>query len=301
MKVTIGELRQLISEILHDKANFVVYHASPQLSLNRILPRRSPKFPKEGVFVSSSKESMFDSWISWALRKPDATRTGRTSELYDKIALYTIRIPRALFDEAEKYHAAAAESSSGETGAWGWDVETFIPASLIEKHTGKDYLEPTSREVFDRQDFEKTDRSKQGWKKAGSRPEEPDEIPLTGKNPARAILRDMEDKIETSALKRGGPLGTPTGWRGKSSTPNEDIWKAMNRLRDLAKKTRLDSAEKREVDDLEAEIDELLSIQVKRISQGPPRDNLPSSPSPRSRARQHRASGVERHFRDEDD
>jgi hypothetical protein len=75
----------------------------------------------------------------------------------------------------------------------------------------------------------------------------------------------------------------------------------MNRLRDLAKKTRLDSAEKKEADDLEAEIDELLSIPVKRIPQGPPRDNLTSPPSPRSRARQHRASGAERHHRDDDE
>ena len=54
MTMSIGLIRELIKEVLHEKGEVIVYHASPQLDLKRINPKYSPKFGTEGVFGRAS-------------------------------------------------------------------------------------------------------------------------------------------------------------------------------------------------------------------------------------------------------
>lgn len=115
-------IRNLVLEILKsDKSEIVVYHASPELDLKRISPRYSPKFGKRGIFITNSKQSIWNSWAGWAMSKPKRDKRGRTNEMYDRIAVYTIRIPKELFDESDRQHNEKAKQSfeSGDEDAYG--------------------------------------------------------------------------------------------------------------------------------------------------------------------------------------
>ena len=201
MRITIGEVRQIISEILHEAGEVVVYHASPKLSLDRIMPRYSPKFGTKGIFVTSDFGSILRSWADWALRKPDKTKTGRTGDRYESIAIYTIRIPKDVFDASEEYHTNTARETGGAVGAWGWDTETFVPAQLMPDG----YLSPSSVKVYSQRDMQNVDTRGDFYKKAGQKPAEADPLAQVGKNPAKELLADLQDRIETAALRRGGP------------------------------------------------------------------------------------------------
>ena len=201
MRTTIGKIKQIINEILHEKNEVLVYHASPQLNLKRIMPRFSPKFNEKGIFVSESLESIWNSWASWALLKPGATRTSRSSDMYENVAVYTFRIPRKLFDAAKKQHQDVAASSEGGLGVWGWDVETFIPEELL----GDGGLVPSSVKVYTKHDLEKIDRSHNGWAIAGYKPKSNKPIVTAGgKNPARDAYRRLDNERDLAVMKYGG-------------------------------------------------------------------------------------------------
>jgi hypothetical protein len=132
----------------------LVYHVSAELSLRRIVPRYSPKFGERGVFVTRSFQSVVHSWahyVSGKRRKGSSRRRG-----FDPLAIYAIWIPVAVFDEAEAHHEAVAAQASGSPdalGAWGWDVETFVPERMAR------HLTPSSRTVMRTFDVERVDRA----------------------------------------------------------------------------------------------------------------------------------------------
>lgn len=122
-----------------------VFHASPQLSLGIIQPRFSPKFQGFGIFVTTSKESIWKSWGYWASRKAVSSHSPKRASgglHHDKVAVYTCHVPRDLFKESERQHWARAEECGNSYGAWGCDVETFLPSSLFPS------LVPTSKKVY---------------------------------------------------------------------------------------------------------------------------------------------------------
>ena len=138
-----------------------VFHASPQLNLREIHPRFSPKFQDFGVFVTHSKESIWNSWGWWAARKPASSHSARRAENpclhFDKVAVYTFYLPRDLYRECEKRHWARAKECGSPFGAWGWDIETFIPSSLVP------ILIPSSRKVFTYNELQRREKESRGY------------------------------------------------------------------------------------------------------------------------------------------
>lgn len=271
--MSIGLIRELIKEVLHEKGEVVVYHASPQLGLKRINPKYSPKFGTEGIFVTRDLGSILRSWADWALRKPDKTRTGRTAATYENLAIYTIRIPKSVFDASEAAHErAAAASREGGLGAWGWDVETFIPESLMPDG----HLTPTSVKTYSARDLENIDTRVAAWKKAGMKPPTEQILPGSGKNPAKEAYAELSEKIKTAALKRGGPIGEPSGWKWtkEHGYPQEKLSMMMGRLYDLAKKPRLDRSGTSELQRLVSDIEDIIDIPVKSLP-SPPAQQAP--------------------------
>lgn len=250
-------IRQLIREIYHETAEVTVYHSSPQLSLRRINPRYSPKFHEDGIFVSNSMESMWNSWIAWAMRKPDKTGSGRTSDTFQNVAVYTIKIPKKVFDEAKKHHSdTAAAASDGDVGTWGWDVETFIPERLLPDG----HLVPSSVKVYTRQEVEKMTGGRESWPSAGKRPRD-EFVPRAGKNPAREMYDELQREVPLAALRRGGPIGQPSDWRSDvPGGPQAELKVAMAKLAGLARKTRLTTVELAEAEALVEEIEELMAV-----------------------------------------
>ena len=257
-------LRTLIREILHERGEVVVYHASPQLGLSRIMPRYSPKFGENGVFVSDSKESMLNSWMSWAMMKPDKTRHGRTGDKFERVALYTIRVPREDFEEAKRRHAGrAASAAAGSIGTWGWDVETFIPEDLMPDG----YLKPTSVKIYDEFDVKDASMHKDQWREAGKRPR-PEPLPGGSKNPARAVHKELEDEIIKTTFKRGGRIAPQPGRYGMMPTsaadePEGKLKSIMSSIEKMARKTRITSEEEDELYDMVATARELMAISEK--------------------------------------
>jgi hypothetical protein len=277
MRITLGEVRQLIREILGEKGEVVVYHASPKLSLDRIMPRYSPKFGTKGIFVTSDRGSILRSWADWALRKPSSTKTGRTSDRYESIAIYTIRIPKDMFDASEAYHSNTAQESGGGPGAWGWDVETFIPEELMPNG----YLTPTSKKEYSQRDMQNADVRSDTYKRAGQKPEEPESLSPTGKNPAKELFSDLKRKVATADLRRGGRIGTPTNWPINEDPPQQSLDASMDKLRSMAEKPRLSSSETAELNDLVATIEDLIGIQVKALPQGTYQPDKDSTRTPK--------------------
>ena len=240
-----------------------MYHASPQLGLSRIMPRYSPKFGENGVFVSDSKESMLNSWMSWAMMKPDKTRHGRTGDKFERVALYTIRVPREDFEEAKRRHAGmAASAAAGSVGAWGWDVETFIPEDLMPDG----YLTPTSVKVYDEFDVKDASMHKDQWKEAGKRPR-PEPLPGGSKNPARVAYKELQDEIIKSTLKRGGRIAPQPGRYGMMpdipDEPENKLKRLMSSIEKMARKTWITSEEEDELDVMVNAARELMAIPEK--------------------------------------
>jgi len=150
--MTLANLKRLIKTlILEAKQNtkeVFVYHISDNANLS---PQQlktgvySPKFEKNGLFTAPLN-AIKNSWAAYASGKGRFGGGGK--ETYENMALYKLGMPKWVFDEAEARHDARAQQSSAEhpdtaLGAWGWDIETFIPEDLLKyvrvagKQTGK--------------------------------------------------------------------------------------------------------------------------------------------------------------------
>lgn len=144
--------------------NIKLYHISAEKSLNRLMPRPSPKFHQKGLFVTPSLQSIKHSWAGWVAgkkhyetrniqRQMDSYKSGPGQrENYTNLTLYTLEMPVDKYLECEKYHDAVAEEDSKRNpetslGAWGWDVETFIPEEYMK------YLKIVGRVTKDPAEF----------------------------------------------------------------------------------------------------------------------------------------------------
>jgi hypothetical protein len=250
-------IKEFLQEVLksdRDKT-VIVYHVSPELSLTKIMPRHSKKFNDSGVFVSSSLQSIFNSWAQYvASKKSKDVR-------YENVAIYTLRIPRSFFNASEQYHEKKYEESDKNLGSWGWDVETFVPEHLIPKEG----LIPSSTKVYNIKDIE--DFNKNGgayWKLAGRKPKEVS-ISYTKRNPARQKYKELKEKILASALKRGGRIGISSD-NPKELDPQSKVQNTLFKdLQKLALKKELTKDEVIQLKSIEAEIEELIDTQSKQV------------------------------------
>ena len=261
-------LKSLIIEILNEartKEGVTVYHASPQTSLSRIMPRFSSKFGEKGIFVSESLEAMWNSWINWALQRPDEERGGRGEGYFERVAVYTARIPRDVFEKAKKSHKSTAASAveaggEGAVGAFAWDVETFLPESLVP------YLEPTSKKVYTKREIEKQISGYPKWKKAGYDPrKEAEEVSYVGtkRNPAKAEYTRLKDAAEKAALKRGGRVGELQPMKKGEIygvAYQQKLVEYLGELLELAKKTELNDEERERLDFLVPELERIIAM-----------------------------------------
>jgi hypothetical protein len=268
--MSIKLLRRLIVDILNEsgtKEGITVYHASPQASLTRIMPRFSRKFGEKGIFVSESMESMWNSWISWALQRPGKEGGSRGEGYFDTVTVYTARIPRDVFDEAKKAHGSAASTAiqddgAGALGAFAWDIETFIPESLMP------FIEPTSKKVYTRREIEKQMAGNPRWKKAGFNPfKGAEDISYIGtkRNPAKAEYKRLKDAALAGALKRGGRVGDfkqdPKGFASAYGvTYQQDLIEYLEELSTLAKKTELSDEDSERLGVLVPELERIIAM-----------------------------------------
>ena len=141
-------IKTLILEAKQSTKEVFVYHISDNANLS---PQQlktgvySPKFEKKGLFTAPLS-AIKNSWAAYASGKGRFGGGGR--ETYENMTLYKLGMPKWVFDEAEAKHDARANQASAENpdtalGAWGWDIETFIPEDLLKhvrvagKQTGK--------------------------------------------------------------------------------------------------------------------------------------------------------------------
>lgn len=132
-------LKLIIKEILAEaKLNtkpVYVYHISYNQNLGEpITGVYSQKFRKKGLFVAPL-DAIKRSWAEWAANKG---RFGASnSQSYENLTLYKLELPKWVLDQANEEHhniAQTAIEANPETaiGAWGWDIETFIPQELLK-------------------------------------------------------------------------------------------------------------------------------------------------------------------------
>ena len=78
-------IREFLHEILKSEQDNTVkvYHVSPELNLTKLMPRHSRKFNDAGVFVSSSLQSIFNSWAQYVASKKTKDHTTR----YENVAI----------------------------------------------------------------------------------------------------------------------------------------------------------------------------------------------------------------------
>jgi len=270
MPSSVKLLKRLIHEILNEsrtKEGVTVYHASPQTSLNKIMPRFSKKFGEKGIFVSESMESMWNSWINWALQRPGSEKGSRGEGYFDNVVVYTARIPRDVFEEAKEAHkstaTAAVQGGGAEAlAAFAWDTETFIPESLMP------FLVPTSKKVYTKREIQKQTAGNPLWKKAGFNPfRDLEDISYIGtkRNPAKAEYKRLKDAALAGALKRGGRVGdfkpSPTNFAGNFGvTYQEDLIKHLEELGALAKKTELSDEDFERLNFLTPELERIIAM-----------------------------------------
>lgn len=137
--MNLNALKLIIKEILAEaKLNtkpVYVYHISYNANLREPLTGvYSRKFQKKGLFVAPLN-AIKRSWAEWAASKG---RFGaKHDQTYENLTLYKLALPKWVLDQANKEHHATAQKSieaNPETaiGAWGWDIETFIPEELLQ-------------------------------------------------------------------------------------------------------------------------------------------------------------------------
>jgi hypothetical protein len=164
--MTISNLKLLIKTlILEAKLNtktVYTYHISDNANMSDRQIQAgvySPKFENLGLFTAPLN-AIKNSWASWAANKG---RFGATEgQKYKNVTLYKLALPKWVLDQAKKEHEARAEESieqhpDSALGAWGWDIETFIPKELLQhvhiagKKTGK--VEEFFKRITDNQNY----------------------------------------------------------------------------------------------------------------------------------------------------
>ena len=116
----------------------LVYHVSPEADIYRFRAMRSPKFGEAGMFVTQDVKSIYHSWADYVMiQKHPRGDALRGKDTFKSLTLYTLSIPTRLVKEAEElYKMAAAEayahSGNYSLGAFGWDVEIFLPEWMMD-------------------------------------------------------------------------------------------------------------------------------------------------------------------------
>jgi hypothetical protein len=138
-------IKALITEAKLNTKPVYVYHISDNANLRFPLTSGvySPKFEQNGLFVAPLS-AIKNSWAHWAAGKSrfasshgDKEAGKRENQRYKNLTLYKLELPKWVLDKAEAEHEAKAEESSkanpnSALGAWGWDLETFIPEELFK-------------------------------------------------------------------------------------------------------------------------------------------------------------------------
>lgn len=130
-------IKTLILEAERNTKEVFVYHISPEANLS---PQQlktgvySPKFRKFGLFTAPLT-AIKNSWADYASGK--GRFGGGRDQTYENLTLYKLGMPKWVFDEAEERHDARANQEIKKNpdtalGAWGWDIETFIPEDLLK-------------------------------------------------------------------------------------------------------------------------------------------------------------------------
>lgn len=116
----------------------IYYHVSTEGNLNLSrLGAFSKKHDARGMFVTPSFESIINSWFEWVLNSKGRTKDKQvSSEKYDlrdpgqahkTYYIYSIAVPKELALSLEDRFNKKAEEKGGGLGAYGWDLEMFIP------------------------------------------------------------------------------------------------------------------------------------------------------------------------------
>ena len=142
--------------MVHD----IYFHVSPEASITKFQGRYSPKFKTKGLFVCPKFSSIADSWAPYVSGKkhPRSTKN-RFDDCYKTLTVYKLRVAKSIIKICEdlyneKYKEARAKVKDGMSilGAWGWDLELFIPHEYLNS------IEIIGRETFNDHEFNKLTR-----------------------------------------------------------------------------------------------------------------------------------------------
>lgn len=138
----------------------IYFHVTPEASITKFQGRYSPKFKTKGLFVCPKFSSIADSWAPYVSGKkhPRSTKN-RFDDCYKTLTVYKLKIPKSIIKICEdlynqKYEEARAKVKDGMSilGAWGWDLELFIPHEYLNS------IEIIGHETFNERAFNKLTR-----------------------------------------------------------------------------------------------------------------------------------------------
>lgn len=205
---TIKELEEIVdslkSELLGEskagkgKTVYYAWHITPEKNLDfRRKGKYSKKFDKRGIFVAPDYESIARSWAAWVNFAKARTRDKYPdfdprdpSQAYRTMYLYKIAVPRDVYERATKEYDTRASAAGPEGyGAWGWDLEYFIPEEDFPKLK---VIGRKERSWYDFQDDEKRRNS----------------ASFTGSTAAWKREREQEEKRKNRELDEFSAMGT---------------------------------------------------------------------------------------------
>lgn len=115
------------------------YHVSPEASITKFQGRYSPKFKTKGLFVSPKFSSIADSWASYVSgKKHPRSEKNQSNDWYKNVTVYKLQIPKSvikicqdLYSQRYREARARVKDPMSIVGAWGWDLELFIPSEYL--------------------------------------------------------------------------------------------------------------------------------------------------------------------------
>ena len=120
------------SKTNRDSNDIKLYHVSPQGDIHRFTPKISKVFKEPVTFFSPSYKSLVEDWMPYVLGKRSKTADA-DKRYFSKIYLYTISVPREVYNQALKRYNDKYEEMNGEPfGFWSWGQQVALNAEELK-------------------------------------------------------------------------------------------------------------------------------------------------------------------------
>ena len=119
----------------------IYFHVSPEASITKFQGRYSQKYKTKGLFISPTFEAIACSWAPYVSTKkhPRSSKSFfYNKDYYQNLTVYKLEVPKTIVEickeqNNQKYQEARAKVKNDTSllGAWGWDLELFVPSEYL--------------------------------------------------------------------------------------------------------------------------------------------------------------------------